>query len=93
MLTDIKYLKYIKRLYWSKKVKVGSAVFVTMRFVFLLLDGDNIGYDLPVCDRIRNVLKWYKLTTQYIFHKKCPKGVVTPSNPKENTFSVHRMRK
>jgi len=44
MLTDIKYLKYIKTLCWSNKVKVGSAVFMTMRFVFLLLGGANIGY-------------------------------------------------
>jgi len=34
MLTDIKYLKYIKLLCWSSKVKVGNAVFMTMRFVF-----------------------------------------------------------
>jgi hypothetical protein len=42
MLTDIKYLKYIKLLCWSNKVKVGSAVFMTMRSVFLLLDGANL---------------------------------------------------
>jgi hypothetical protein len=44
MLTDIKYLKYIKYLCWSNKVKVGSAIFMKMRFVFLLLGGANIGY-------------------------------------------------
>jgi len=44
MLTDIKYLNYIKLLCWSNKVKIGSAVFMTMRFVFLLLGGANIGY-------------------------------------------------
>ena len=44
MLTDIKYLKYIKILCWSNKVKVWSAVFITMRFVFLLPGGANIGY-------------------------------------------------
>ena len=44
MLTDIKYLKYIKRLCWSNKVIVGSAVFMMMRFVFLLLGGADIGY-------------------------------------------------
>jgi hypothetical protein len=44
MLTDIKYLKYIKRLCWSNKVKVGSAVFMTIRFVLLFLGGANIGY-------------------------------------------------
>ena len=42
MLTDIKYLKYIKLLCWSNKVKVGSAVFMTMKFVFLLLGGANL---------------------------------------------------
>jgi hypothetical protein len=30
MLTDIKYLKYIKRLCWSNKVKAGSAVYMMM---------------------------------------------------------------
>jgi hypothetical protein len=35
MLTEIKYLKYIKRLCWSNKVEAGSAVFMTMRSVFL----------------------------------------------------------
>ena len=44
VLTDIKYLKYIKSLCCSNKVKVWSAVFMTMRFVFLLLGGANIGY-------------------------------------------------
>jgi hypothetical protein len=44
MLTDIKYLKYTKCLCWSNKVKVGSAVFITMRFVFLLLGDADIGY-------------------------------------------------
>ena len=45
MLTDIKYLKYIKHLCWSNKVKqgkVGSALFMTTRSVFLLLDGANL---------------------------------------------------
>ena len=42
MLTDIKYLKYIKPLCWSNKVKAGSAVFMTMRSVFLLLGGANL---------------------------------------------------
>ena len=42
MLTDIKYLKYIKLLCWSNKVKVGRAVFMTTRSVFLLLDGANL---------------------------------------------------
>jgi len=42
MLTDITYLKYITYLCWSNKVKVGSAVFMTMRFVFLLLGGANL---------------------------------------------------
>jgi hypothetical protein len=44
MLTDIKYLKYIKLLCWSNKVNVGSAVFMTIRFVLLFLGGANIGY-------------------------------------------------
>jgi hypothetical protein len=44
MLTDIKYLKHIKPLCWSNKVKVGSVVFITMGFVFLLLGDANIGY-------------------------------------------------
>jgi len=39
MLTDIKYLKYIKTLCWSNNVKV-----MVMRFVFLLLGGANSGY-------------------------------------------------
>ena len=39
-----KILKVHKILCWSNKVKVVSAVFMTMRFVFLLLGGTNIGY-------------------------------------------------
>ena len=42
MLTDIKYLKYVKPLCCSKKVKFGSAVFMTMKFVFLLLGGASL---------------------------------------------------
>jgi hypothetical protein len=42
MLTEIKYLEYVKRLCWSNKVEVGSAVFITMRYVFLLLGGVNL---------------------------------------------------
>jgi len=42
MLTDIIYLKYIKRLCWSNKVEAWSAVFMTMRSVFLLLGGANL---------------------------------------------------
>ena len=44
MLTDIKYLKYIKSLCWSNKVEAGIVVFMTMRFAFLLLGGAIIGY-------------------------------------------------
>ena len=42
MLTDIKYLRYIKRLRWSNKVEAGTAVVTTMRFVFSLLGGSNL---------------------------------------------------
>jgi hypothetical protein len=42
MLIDIKFLKYIKRLCWSDKVEAGSVVFMTMRFVFLLLGGASL---------------------------------------------------
>ena len=42
MLTEIKFLKYIKRLIWSNKVKAGSAVFITMGSVFLFLCGANL---------------------------------------------------
>ena len=38
----MKYLKYIKYLCWSNKVKVGSAVFMEMRSVFLLLGGASL---------------------------------------------------
>jgi hypothetical protein len=42
MLTDIKYLKYIKCLGWSYKVEAGSAVFMMTRSVFLLLGSANL---------------------------------------------------
>ena len=49
MLTDIIYLKYIKRLCWSNKVEAGSAVFVTMRSVLLLLGGANLDVVIFYC--------------------------------------------
>jgi hypothetical protein len=42
MLTEIKYLKYIKCLCQSNKVEAGSAVFMMMRSVFLLLGSANL---------------------------------------------------
>jgi hypothetical protein len=43
MLTGIKYLKDVKGLCWSNKVEAGSAVFVKMRSVLLLLGGVKFG--------------------------------------------------
>ena len=42
MLKDIKYLKNIRRVCWSKKLEAGNAVFMTLRSVFLLLGGATL---------------------------------------------------
>ena len=65
MLRDTKYLKYIKHLCWSNKVKQGKvvgAVFMTTRSVFLLLGGAP---DLIVTNKALPTLPCFTLFDQH----------------------------